>query len=394
MIKIATLCFCVCLFSFGLHAQSNELDAMLKEIENNNTELQAYSTLMESKQLELKTTNNLPDPLASIYYLPFGNNNTGAYTEFQLSQSLDFPTVYKARKELVASQQEQLELDYTIKKQEVLLEAKKHYNHLVYLNKSKELAQFRIEQAALVQMQIQNLFDKGQIGILESNKSKIVLLKEQFKLSNIENDISEVLLLLKSLNGGKEISLIPMSYMVDLELMDLESIVEEKSLVSPNSLLLKKMESVAQQEVKLSRNMGLPNLTLGVNYQGISGESYAGLYGGLSLPLWNNKNKVKAAKTNYTYQQELSNSEKNKNYRFIEEQFNEYQNSLTKYNEYREAFDGLNSTSLLLKSYEMGQISFMEYYMEIKFYEEAEDEMLQIEYQLNQLKAKIFKYKL
>jgi outer membrane protein TolC len=154
------------------------------------------------------------------------------------------------------------------------------------------------------------------------------------------------------------------------------------------------MESVAQQEVKLSRNMGLPNLTLGVNYQGISGESYAGLYGGLSLPLWNNKNKVKAAKTNYTYQQELSNSEINKDYSFIEEQFNDYQNSLTKYNEYRQAFDGLNSTSLLLKSYELGQISFMEYYMEIKFYEEAEDEMLQIEHQLNQLKAEIFKFKL
>lgn len=394
MIKIATLCFCACLFSFGLFAQSNELDLMLKEIENNNIELQAYLTLIESSQLELKTTNNLPDPQANVYYLPFGNNSTSAYAEFQLSQSLDFPTVYKARKELIAKQQEQLELDYAIKKQAILLEAKKHYNHLVYLNKSKELAQFRIEQAALVYSQIQKLFEKGQIGILESNKSKIVLLKEQFKISSIENDVSEVLLLLKSLNGGKGITVSPVAYLVNLELIELDVIVEEMQLLSPNSLLLSKMESIAQQEIKLSRNMGLPNLTLGANYQGISGDNYAGLYGGFSLPLWSNRNKVKAAKINYSYHQELSNSEKNKDYRFLEEQFNDYQNSLNKYNQYRNAFDGLNSTSLLLKSYEMGQISFMEYYTEIKFYEEAEDEMLLIEYQLNQLKAEIFKFKL
>jgi hypothetical protein len=36
----------------------------------------------------------------------------------------------------------------------------------------------------------------------------------------------------------------------------------------------------------------------------------------------------------------------------------------------------------------------MDYYTEIKFYQHAEDEMLLIAHQLNQLKAEIFKFKL
>ena len=394
MLKIVTITMCMCLFSLVGFTQSNELDSMLKEIERNNKELQSFSSLIESKQLELKSTNNLPDPEASFFYLPFGNNNTGAYTEFQLSQSLDFPTVYKRRKDLISSQKEQLELDYSVKKQEVLLEAKKLYNKLIYLNKYTQVAQFRIEQASLVHTQVQKLFIKGQIGILESNKAKIVLLQEEFKLGSIENEIQQTFLLLKNLNGGKEINITATDYSINLEVLELESLLKEKESVSPEYLLLKQMENVAQKEIKLSQNMGLPNLTLGANYQGIKGDTYAGLYGGFSLPLWSNKNKVKAAKANFTYQQALTNSEEVKNYSLLEKQYNEYQLNLIKYNEYLSAFDGLSSTNLLLKAYEMGQISFMEYYTEIKFYEHAEDEMLLIAYQLNQLKAEIFKFKL
>lgn len=394
MLKIVTRTLCMCLFLFGVKAQPNELDSVLKEIEKNNKELQAFSSLIESKQLELKSTNNLPDPQASFFYLPFGNNNTVAYTEFQLSQTLDFPTVYKRRKDLITEQKEQLELDYYVRKQDVLLEAKKHFNKLIYLNKYMQVAQIRIEQATQVYTQIQNLFVKGQIGILESNKAKIVLLQEEFKFISIENDIQEVLLMLQNLNGGEEIFITSTNFAISFELIELEIILKEKERISPEYLILKKMETVAQKEIKVSQNMGLPNLTLGANYQGIVGNNYAGLYGGFSLPLWSNKNKVKAAKVNFTYQQALTNSEKIKDYSLLEKQYNEYQLNLLKYNEYINAFDGLNSKDLLLKAYEMGQISFMDYYTEIKFYQHAEDEMLLIAHQLNQLKAEIFKFKL
>jgi cobalt-zinc-cadmium efflux system outer membrane protein len=54
----------------------------------------------------------------------------------------------------------------------------------------------------------------------------------------------------------------------------------------------------------------------------------------------------------------------------------------------------LNNSELLLKSYELGQITFITYYNELQFYAQAQDIMLEIEYQLHQLKAELFKYKL
>ena len=62
----------------------------MQEIEKNNSELKAYSSLMESKVLERKSGNNLPDPEVGVYYLPFGNHIGGDYSEFQISQSIEF----------------------------------------------------------------------------------------------------------------------------------------------------------------------------------------------------------------------------------------------------------------------------------------------------------------
>ena len=70
MFKKIVFASCVCLLSLGAEAQTN-LTGILQEVEKNNKELQAFTSLMKSQELELKSGNTLPDPQLGAFYLPF-----------------------------------------------------------------------------------------------------------------------------------------------------------------------------------------------------------------------------------------------------------------------------------------------------------------------------------
>jgi len=78
----------------------------------------------------------------------------------------------------------------------------------------------------------------------------------------------------------------------------------------------------------------------------------------------------------------------------FQNQYNEYQILFDKFNEYESTLEGLNSDSLLLEAYELGEIGFMTYYTELQFYRQAVDTMLEMEKQLNQIKIEILKHQL
>lgn len=384
----------ICLISIVAYAQNSNIDQLISQIEENNKQLQAYSSLMESKHLKLKSGNNLPDPEASIYHLPWGDNSTGSYTEMEISQSFEFPTVYGARKELIGKEKEKMQLEYDALRQEILLKAKKHLLEVIYLNKKMAVEQQRIQQAKQVYSQIQEMYKKKEVGVLEVNKAKVSWMQEQFKMQELKNRKKNLLILLKKLNGGNEVSVSTPEFTNNLTIASMDSLWQKKKQKDPDISVLKQKEKVARQEIKVSKNKSLPDLTAGFNYQGSATSTLSGIYGGISIPLWNSNNKVKAAKAQYQYQQDYSNTKMMDTYADFQEKYNNYEVLLDKYNEYQSTMQGLKSAKLLLEAYELGEISFIEYYMELQFFRQAYDSMLKVENQLRQIKAEILKHQL
>ena len=394
MYKITVFVLCGYLISFGLLAQTNDIEQVLDEIERNNKELKAYQSLIESQQLDNKTTNNLPDPQASFYYLPFGTHSTGDYTEFQISQSFEFPTVYAVREKLIDQQEKQLHLKYAKLQQKVLISAKNYCLELILLNKRKSVELLRMQQAKKVLDQTKELYEKEQVGILELNKAKIAWLQNQFTLEQIENDENNTLIALTQLNGDEPVSFDQAVYPGLLEIESFDSIWLEKMSIDPTLISLKENEELSLQRIKLQKNRALPNLTAGYNYQGIPELNYSGVYGGISIQLWNNRHKVKTAKAQYQYQQFYTEAITAEFKSGFQKQYNQYRLLLRKFKEYQTTLDGSNNDFLLLEAYELGEFSFLEYYIELQFYRQAYDKMLQIEYGLNRLKAELLIHQL
>ena len=219
-------------------------------------------------------------------------------------------------------------------------------------------------------------------------------MQEQFQVEQIENEIQNVLLSLQNLNGGEPIPFEQSEFSDDLTLAPSDSIWQQKKSNDPAIKALEGYEAVAMQQVQVQKNKSLPNLTAGFNYQGVMGNNYSGVYGGISIPLWNSRNKVKAAKAQYQYRQSNTEAVTTERHSNFMEQYNQYDLMLRKYREYTTTLEGLNSENLLLEAYQLGQISFMDYYVELQFYRQAYDKMLEMEKELHQLKTEILKYQL
>ncbi len=394
MYKNIVFALCGCLLWFGGITQTTSIGSILQQVEQNNRELKALSAYVESKSLELKTGNNLPDPQFGAYYLPFGGHSSGSYTEFQISQSVEFPKVYSARESLIIEQTAQLKLDYQVKRQEILAKAKGYCLNLIYLDKRMKTEMLRVDQARQVFEQVQELFKKEQAGILELNKAKVAWMQEQFKIQQIESDIRGVLLQLTSLNGGTEVNLTITDYESSMVLLPKDAVWQEKQLNDPELLQLKQNEAVAQQSLNLAISKGLPNLTAGFNSQGVSGERYSGIYAGVTIPLWSNRNKVKVAQYQVGFQQSVTSARMLQAYSSFEKLHNDYEITLAKYQEYEATLSGLNSEELLFQAYDLGELSFLEYYMELQFYRQAYDAMLDMQYQLYISQNQLLKHQL
>jgi len=389
---LSAICSCLCVIS-GF-AQTDTTDELLNGIAQNNAELKAYRALIESRQLENKSANNLPDPQLSAFYLPYGENNGAEYIEYQISQSFEFPTVYGARGKWNDLQGQQLENEYAKLRQEILLQADKLIVDITTLQKRKELERTRREQGKQVYEQIQELYEKEQVGILDLNKAKIAWIQEQFIVEQIETETQNSMLQLQKLNGGQPVDLDKIQLLEETELESLEMLWQAKMAQDPALQQLSFNESVSQQKIKLEQNKVLPDLTAGYNYQGISGNNFSGFYGGVSIPLWNSKNRVKAAEADFEYRQSQTEATTATLYTSFQERYNRYQVTLKKYMEYRTTMESLNSEALLFKAFTLGELSFMEYYVELRFYREALDTMLQMEKELYQLKAELLKHQL
>lgn len=394
MFRIVICVVCAHVFSVALFAQTSSVDRVLDQVEQNNPELQAYVSYADSRRSQLKATNGLPGLELLGYYMPFGEHTTSDYYEFEIAQSFDFPSVYSTRKELIGLQQDQLTIEYEQKRQSILLPAKKLCLELIFMNKRKEVVEQRVGQARQVMEQTQELFDREEVGILELNKAKVAWMQIRYSLDQVDAERGQVVTRLEKLNGGQSIVLDDTDYIIDLALAPLDSLWEQRMMQDPSLRVLTQKENVAAQQYMLAKRSNLPSITAGYNYQGFMGENYAGFMAGLSIPLWKGGARANSAKALSQYQQTYTNVEVIAARSVLSEQYQRYELLLAGLEEYRSTLVALGNDRFLKEAYELGELSFIQYYDEAQFYWQAYDDMLLMEKELYQLQSELTKHQL
>lgn len=384
-----------CVWVSGCLCAQTSIERVLQSVETNNKELQANSQLTAARKLEAKLDNNLPDPSVS-YVHQYGNKDgMGMQGELVASQSFDFPSVYVQKNKLTRAKAGSLDRQHAEVRQQILLQAKEVCLDLVLLNQQKQLLYLRRRNAEQLSALYERRLQTGDANILETNKINLELLNAKTEARMNEAARIAKLQELAMLNGGVAIDFTDTSY-VDVPVpLSFEDLKREALASNAQLLSLKSEQAAALRQIQVNKAMGLPGFELGYRLNTASGgERFNGFLVGISIPLFSNRNNVKQAKaqSRYTDMQLESTT-----FTVTNELQNLYDQSLAlraSMDEYRHILQSQNSLALLNKAIQAGQISMIEYFVDVTTYYQSVQNFMQLQNQYQKVMSQLYKFRL
>jgi len=375
------------------NGQSN-VENVLASIEKNNKSLSASRQFWEAKKLEYKTGLTLPNPIIQGQFLFGSPEAAGNQTDFFVVQPFDFPTTYKKRRELAAAQSSISTSELAVGRQDILQEAKLVCLEMVYRNKLKIHYERRKLELDKLQSDFQTKLNKGDGNILDVNKTKLQLL--EINQLNIENnvEIQKLQMQLIQLNGGKVVLFQDTVYPMQPELTSFEQVEMEYETADPIRKSLEQEQRIAEKKLDLTKTWRLPKFELGYRFQGILGQRYNGIHAGLTLPIWEQKYRKREQQANVLFTNLKLQSHLNEHFFEIKELFDRQDALKKSFNEYSFVISSINNTTLLDKVLRLGEITVIEYFLEMSFYQNALLHLLKLEKEYHVTLAEIMKYRL
>lgn len=354
-----TLSICIAFLS-NLSAQTS-FDEIISMIEKNNQTLNAYKNENEAIKQANMTGLNLPDPEVGFTYMWGQTAEILDKINIDVVQSFDFATLSGAKKKVAVAENKLADSQFGMQRRDILSEAVRTLINITYCNATNELYLQRITQLQQLVEMSSEAMEKGESSALTMNQLhfELLTLENEAKLNEIE--LNTLLLELQRLNGGKPIEFLSTefpSYSLPDSFDEWYKTAAERNPTLQN---LRDAVRVSTSQLSLSKSEGLPSFSVGYVNELIKGDNHHGITFGLSIPLWNNAGKVKAAKAAIAssqaqledaelqfYTSLLSNYEQAKTLKAIAEG---YENALKVY----------NNEPLLEKALDEGYISSIDY---------------------------------
>lgn len=371
------------------------VDRVLRDIEANNKELKAGNQLSAARKLEAGMENNLPDPSVS-YTHQYGNKEgLGMQGELVASQSFDFPTVYAERSKLIRSKSVGFDRQTAMLRQQILLQAKELCLDLVLLNQQKALLDQRRRNAEQLAALYETRLSTGDANILETNKINLELLNARNEARLNETARASRLKELAALNGGIPLGFADTTYAEVAELLSPDEIKAAALSANPALLSLQSDQATALRQLRVNKAKGLPGLELGYRLNtAAGGERFNGFLVGVSIPLFANRNNVKQAKAQTRYTELQLESVTTTAESELQRLFDQSVSLRASMDEYEKVLKNQNGQELLNKAIQAGQISMLEYFVDVTTLYQSMQNYLQLQNEYQKVMAQLYKYKL
>lgn len=364
----------------GLAAQeSDELRAMIAELDRNNTRLLATKQGLVAEKAGNRVGIRPADPEVGINYLKPSPRLADHRLDYSVSQELEFPTVYGLRRQVAGGQDRVLDQTYLWRRSTMVGEALHSWLEWVYRQENRKVLSLHQEHAEQLAEAYQRAFDGGAVSVLERNRARVFATnaRQASELNEIELEASWNELL--RLNGGQALERIPQAYPAwDLP----PSFTQWFSQVSDREAGMHVMEAeleVLRTEQKLATAMGLPNISLGYMREQDIEVDFRGFTLGLSIPLWQNRGRAQHARLKSRAQQSLLDDA---GQQFELQQRHLYQKARALHQQIgalRSVLSDSNEPELLRRALDLGQITLLDYLMELGIYYDLQEKLLAAE---------------
>ena len=380
------------LSSFTVPFAQNTLDETLVLIEKNNTTLKALRQQVESQKLGNKTDIYLQNPEVG-FGIHQGNPSTNwNKTNISVSQSFDFPTAYARKRQISKHRNQQVDLEYEQQRREILLQARLVCIDLIYLNAFKTELKQRLKNATDIAKSYQTRYEKGDANVLEFNKSQLnrLAIFKEIELVDIEHAFLQSKLTV--FNGGVLVDFNDSTFQIQEIPVDYEQWYAQIAENNPELRMLEQAVLISQQEERLNKALSLPKFQTGYIHEKIGDESLQGFNVGVSIPLWERKNSVKFAKAKTVAIQSAEESSKMHLYNELKALHSKVIRLQQNYNDFGQQLALYNSSSLLISALDKGEISLIEYIMELTIYYDSTNKILELQRDMTKANAELKSY--
>ncbi|MCF8464555.1 MAG: CusA/CzcA family heavy metal efflux RND transporter [Flavobacteriales bacterium] len=361
-LAIAMLCFMVPASSMA-QEQTLSLDGAIQLALQNNNRLKA-------SKLEIERNRDLIGASIDIektqVYFGFDENNIAANNAplhvWGLSQSLKFPTVYHAQKQVQQGQVSLAEQHYRLDEHVLKREVSRAY---VELSSALQLLK---ELTSLVSLYeqfsrgSQLKFDLGETDQLEQLTAQAKYREVYLKWSQQKENVIAAQLNLNRWIQSDSLPAISAERLEPLQPLPLDT------MQHPALRYFEQMRTQSDQQLKLARQQLLPDIQFDV-FQGTNTATnaliYSGVQAGLAIPLWfgSQRSQIKAAKTQQQAIESISEDQKRQlvsRYQMLLTELEKQRQALVNYNEFgKQLAEKILSGSDL--AYRNGEIDFLQY---------------------------------
>ena len=401
MKRTLIILYMVCATAPILCAQSvikSGWESWMAQIAQNNTTLKALHRQMQASVLANGSNLCLPDPEAEVAYLVGTPKGVPNRTNVSLTQSLDWDVLLGRRSALAKANNQVAYNDYRRAVQQVLTEADEQFTSLVYYNKlCGELSQ-RQTLAEEIERLYQQKFERGDINQLEVNKVRLNASVSRADWARANNERQQILANLQRLNGGHAVAFTDTVY--PLAGKALPPLVDFQSALAGSLAVQTAQAAVAQSEaeIKVAKAEGLPALTVGFQGEYIKQNNYSGLSLGFTVPIWgNSRKKIRKAEAELAANRLTVDDVIYQERAQVAKLYASAQQLQQAANALQKDMQLMNNDQLLRRSLELGQISLLDYLLELSFYYTARTSQLEAERDaqlaVSALRSKICVYK-
>ncbi|MBF6596841.1 MAG: TolC family protein [Fermentimonas sp.] len=364
IILIGTIFFLKC----SLILSQNSISEVLQSIEDKNYTLIALRKTADAQMLENKTGIYLSNPEIDFGYLWGKPNIIGNRTDFSAMQAFDIPTITGMKSRLSYKQNVSVEMLLKAERMSILLDAKQLCIDLIYYNSIIEELEKRLSHAQRIAEIYEKRLSEGDANMLDLNKAQLNLLNAQVELQRKEVERDALLSKLMQLNGGEAISLNDKYSEAILLPPNFEEWYAHAEQINPVLLFVRQEVEVSKDFARITRAKRLPTFSAGFMSEKIVGETFQGIKVGISVPLWENKNQVAHAKASVNAAEARRADGIQKFYIEVKNQYSKAMGLNEISQNYRNLLSSSNSSDLLQKALEAGEISLLNYLNEISLY--------------------------
>lgn len=368
--------------------------------------MQKNNPSIRSKDLNIQSSEALKPIAKELPKLDFsaqlGQYNSPKFDQsFAISQSIPFPTLFKARKELIQAEIKSKKLERQVTENELIKQVRSYFYQIEYLQYNQTKLQYLDSlygdfiRIATVRFKAGDI-KKIEINTAETQKGEINLLLQQNKvyLNNANKNLKVLL------NTDEDVSV---PYSQHYEPLKAEYLLDSTTVANhPSIQIFKQNMEVLEKNKNIEKAQGLPDFSIGYTNQSLigfhtlngqekfygAGNRFNSVSVGVAIPLTFGATKARIKSLELQKQMEESNAKSQQQQldAQLRNSLNQYQQDVQQYQYYlnQAVPNAKKIVQAAQLGYKTGEISYVEYLFALQTATDIELKYLQSIQQVNQ----------